>query len=102
MHSIFSFVAIFSPQESKTSLSEFAQSILKQICSQEWVIERCLQNADELCQTGMLIDPMLTSKQAHRLLQMICYTEGETSKLFEMKQKAIIQGIFKVSLVTFQ
>lgn len=60
------------------------------------MIERCLQNADELCQTGMLIDPMLTSKQAHRLLEMICYTEAETSKLFEMKQKAIIQGIFKV------
>lgn len=57
--------------ENTSSLSDFAQHVLRQICSQEWVLERCLQNPDELCQSGMLIDPMLTSKQAQRLLHMI-------------------------------
>lgn len=57
--------------ETTTSLSDFAQHVLKQICSQEWVLERCLQ--EDLCQPDMLLDNELTAKQAQRLLHMICY-----------------------------
>lgn len=82
-------------QETTTSLSDFAQHVLRQICSQEWVLERCLQNAEELCQPGMLIDNMLTAKQAQRLLHMICYPENESNLIAEMDQKAIIVRILE-------
>ncbi|XP_058826167.1 mediator of RNA polymerase II transcription subunit 12 isoform X2 [Topomyia yanbarensis] len=82
-------------QDSTTSLSDFAQHVLRQICSQEWVLERCLQNADELCQQGMLIDNMLTAKQAQRLLHMICYPENESNLIADMDQKAIIVRILE-------
>ncbi|KAG4072103.1 hypothetical protein HA402_015602 [Bradysia odoriphaga] len=77
------------------SLSDFAQHVLRQICSQEWVLERCLQNADELCLTGFLIDEMLTPKQAQRLLHMICYPENESNIKSEMDQKSIIVRILE-------
>ncbi|XP_053693573.1 mediator of RNA polymerase II transcription subunit 12 [Sabethes cyaneus] len=82
-------------QDSTTSLSDFAQHVLRQICSQEWVLERCLQNADELCQQGYLIDNMLTAKQAQRLLHMICYPENESNLIADMDQKAIIVRILE-------
>lgn len=82
--------------ENTSSLSEFAQHVLRQICSQEWVLERCLQNANELCQTGMLLDPMLTPKQAQQLLHMICYPENESNFKSELDQKAIIVRILEV------
>lgn len=82
-------------QETSTSLSDFAQHVLRQICSQEWVLERCLQNAEELCQQGMLIDNMLTAKQAQRLLHMICYPENESILIAEMDQRAIIVRILE-------
>lgn len=44
-------------------LSEYAQHVLQQICSQEWVLERCLQNPEDLCHAEMLLDNMLTPKQ---------------------------------------
>lgn len=81
--------------ENTSSLSDFAQHVLRQICSQEWVLERCLQNPDELCQNGMLIDPMLTSKQAQRLLHMICYPENESNIKAGMDQKSIIVRILE-------
>lgn len=81
--------------ENTSSLSEFAQHVLRQICSQEWVLERCLQNPEDLCQTGMLIDPMLTSKQAQRLLHMICYPESESSIKSDMEHKSIIVRILE-------
>jgi mediator of RNA polymerase II transcription subunit 12 len=49
--------------ETAAGLSDFAQHVLRQICSQEWVLERCLQNPEELCHTDMLLDSMLTPKQ---------------------------------------
>lgn len=82
--------------ENTSSLSDFAQHVLRQICSQEWVLERCLQNADELCLTGFLIDEMLTPKQAQRLLHMICYPENESNIKSEMDQKSIIVRILEV------
>lgn len=41
----------------------------------------------------MLIDQMLTSKQAQRLLHMICYPETESNIKAEMDQKSIIVRI---------
>lgn len=73
---------------STSSLSDFAQHVLKQICSQEWVLERCLQNSDKLCK-WLLMD-MLTPKQVQRLLHMICYPENEYISLADMDQKSII------------
>lgn len=81
--------------ENATSLSDFAQHVLRQICSQEWVLERFLQNAEELCQPGMLIDPMLSPKQTQRLLHMICYPENEPNLKPEMDQKSIISRILE-------
>lgn len=47
----------------------------------------------------MLIDPMLTSKQAQRLLHMICYPETESNIKAEMDQKSIIVRILEVCVV---
>lgn len=90
-----------SHNENATSLSEFAQHVLRQICSQEWVLERCLQNAEDLCLPGMLIDNMLTSKQAQRLLHMICYPENESNFKSELDQKSIIVRILEVKSKNF-
>lgn len=81
--------------ENTTSLSDFAQHVLRQICSQEWILERCLQNPEELCQDGVLIDPMLTAKQAQRLLHMICYPETDAGAKAEMDQSAQIVRILE-------
>lgn len=80
--------------ENLTSLSDFAQHVLRQICSQEWVLERCLRNASELCH--LLMDTMMTTKQAQQLLHMICYAEHESNLKAEMDQKAIIVRILEV------
>jgi mediator of RNA polymerase II transcription subunit 12 len=102
--------------ENTTNLSDFAQHVLRQICSQvktfkfssvfydkitfyctykEWVLERCLQNAEELCELGLLIDVMLSDKQAQRLLHMICYPDNDTNMKSEMEPKAIISRILE-------
>ena len=56
-----------SMMETTVGLSDFAQHVLRQICSQEWVLERCLQNPEELCDTDMLLDSMLTPKQVREV-----------------------------------
>lgn len=43
------------------NLSEFAQYVLKEICNQEWVLDRCLLNPEVLCDS--LLDVMITPKQ---------------------------------------
>lgn len=83
-------------QETPISLSEFADYVLKQIACQEWVLERILQNSEELCQNGMLIDPLLTSKQAQHLLQLICFPEQEVNELQGLDQNATIQRFFQI------
>ncbi|XP_065362312.1 mediator of RNA polymerase II transcription subunit 12 [Calliphora vicina] len=75
------------------SLLEFAQHVLKQICAQEHVLERCLKNADKLC--DMIIDDMLTPKQSQSILHMICYSEVEYSIISEMDQKSMIVRILE-------
>ena len=53
---------------------------LQQLCSQEWVSERCLQSPDGLLKNGALVDSMLNIKQAQKLLRLICmppYSRGK-------------------------
>lgn len=71
--------------ESVKSLSDFAQRILREICSQEWVLERCLQNPEELCDSDMLLDKMLSTEQAQKLLYMICYPESLPEAFLDQK-----------------
>ncbi|XP_034195865.1 mediator complex subunit kohtalo [Osmia lignaria lignaria] len=71
--------------ENVKGLSDFAQHVLRQICSQEWVLERCLQNPEELCHPDMLLDNMLTPRQAQRLLHMICYPETSIDAFIDQK-----------------
>lgn len=71
--------------ESVKGLSDFAQHVLRQICSQEWVLERCLQNPEELCHPGMLLDDVLTPRQAQRLLHMICYPHTSSDAFLDQK-----------------
>lgn len=75
------------------SLLEFAQHVLKQICAQEHVLERCLKNADKLC--DMIIDEMLTPKQVQRILHMICYPESEYNIISELDQRSMITRIME-------
>ncbi|XP_014477352.1 PREDICTED: mediator of RNA polymerase II transcription subunit 12 [Dinoponera quadriceps] len=71
--------------ENVKGFSDFAHHVLRQICSQEWVLERCLQNPEELCHQDMLLDTMLTPRQAQRLLHMICYPETATEAFIDQK-----------------
>ncbi|ODN03528.1 Mediator of RNA polymerase II transcription subunit 12-like protein, partial [Orchesella cincta] len=57
------------------TLASFAFSALHQMCGELWVRQRCLQNPDDLCNQEMLLDPIVSAKQAQRLLYMICYPE---------------------------
>ncbi|XP_055373234.1 mediator of RNA polymerase II transcription subunit 12 [Condylostylus longicornis] len=79
--------------EQHASLSDFAQHVLKQICSQEWVLERCLQASDKLC--SLLIEDIMTPKQVQRLFQMICYPENEYTIIADMDQKSVIIRILE-------
>ena len=71
--------------ENVKGLSDFAQHVLRQICSQEWVLERCLQNPEELCDSEMLLDDVLTPRQAQRLLHMICYPQTSSDAFLDQK-----------------
>lgn len=100
------------------SLSEFAQYVLKEICNQEWVLDRCLLNPVMLCE-ALLVDTMLSPKQvgliniqnsnsysitilvvdflqAQRLLHMICYPEIAASTDNCLDHKTIIDNIVQV------
>lgn len=82
--------------ENTPSLSEFTQHVLKQICTQEWVLECCLKNCDMMCKDEILLDSMLTSKQAQKLLHMICYDQDTNVKIeSNMDQKAQIVRILE-------
>lgn len=78
-------------------LSDLAQFVLREICSQEWVLERCLQNPEELCHQDMLLDSMLSSKQAQRLLHMICYPETASGSDISLDSRTIITNILENS-----
>lgn len=81
--------------ESTASLSAFACHVLREICSQQWVLERCLSHPEELCDSDNLLDPLLSHSQAQRLLHMICYPDAGTS-IEELDQKNMISRILEV------
>ncbi|XP_077204785.1 mediator of RNA polymerase II transcription subunit 12-like protein isoform X2 [Paroedura picta] len=59
------------------SLSEYARYVLRTICQQEWVGEHCLKEPERLCtDKDLILDPVLSNKQAQTLLQLICYPHG--------------------------
>ncbi|XP_039245890.1 mediator of RNA polymerase II transcription subunit 12-like protein isoform X2 [Pipra filicauda] len=59
------------------SLSEYARYVLRTICQQEWVGEHCLKEPERLCtDKDLILDPVLSNRQAQKLLQLICYPHG--------------------------
>ncbi|NWT84489.1 MD12L protein, partial [Lanius ludovicianus] len=59
------------------TLSEYARYALRTICQQEWVGEHCLKEPERLCtDKDLILDPVLSNKQAQKLLQLICYPHG--------------------------
>lgn len=80
--------------ESTASLSAFACHVLREICSQQWVLERCLSHPEELCHPDNLLDPLLSHSQAQRLLHMICYPDV-SSAIEELDQKSMIGRILE-------
>ena len=72
------------------SLSDFAKHTLRHICRQQWVRDRCLQAPDDLLRKGILLDQMLSSKQAQKLLRLICspsYLNTKLNKLHKSSSK---------------
>ncbi|KAK8720073.1 hypothetical protein OTU49_013593, partial [Cherax quadricarinatus] len=63
----------------KASLADFARYSLRQICSQEWVRERCLKIPEELCSAENLLDSAITPRQAQRLLHQICHPDSPST-----------------------
>ncbi|XP_015794701.1 mediator of RNA polymerase II transcription subunit 12-like protein isoform X2 [Tetranychus urticae] len=70
-------------------LNEFAKHVLRQISSQEWILERCLRDPDVITKQDVFLDPSLTPEQALQLLQMICNPKSHTlvDQDFEPKQQ---------------
>ena len=60
-------------------LASYARYVLRQICSQPWVHQRCLQNPEELLKLDGLLDSCLSLRQAQRLLQMISRPDSGAS-----------------------
>uniref|UniRef100_A0A8C9LA42 Mediator complex subunit 12L n=1 Tax=Pavo cristatus TaxID=9049 RepID=A0A8C9LA42_PAVCR len=57
------------------SLSEYARYVLRTICQQ--VMKHCLKEPERLCtDKDLILDPVLSNKQAQKLLQLICYPHG--------------------------
>lgn len=83
--------------ESTASLSAFACHVLREICSQQWVLERCLCHPEELCDMDNLLDPLLSHSQAQRLLHMICYPDAGSS-IDDLDQKSMISRILEVRI----
>lgn len=77
-------------------LGEFAKLALKQICSQDWVHEKCLRDREMLCKQDLLLDTMLSAKQAQQLLDMICHPKGSGPTCTpDYDQKAYITHILQ-------
>ncbi|XP_026323522.1 mediator of RNA polymerase II transcription subunit 12-like isoform X2 [Hyposmocoma kahamanoa] len=81
--------------DSSQSLSSLARRVLAEICSEEWVLQKCLQNPDELYQPDMLLDSMLTPRQAQRLLHMICYPDSASHTQPDLDQKTMITRLLE-------
>ncbi|XP_041119222.1 mediator of RNA polymerase II transcription subunit 12-like protein isoform X5 [Polyodon spathula] len=79
------------------SLSEYARYALRTICQQEWVGEHCLKEPERLCtDKDLILDPVLSNKQAQKLLQLICYPLGvPESVVGDSSQKQHIKRILQ-------
>lgn len=74
-------------------ISEFAHKIIKVICSDGWVKEKCLRNIEQLVGQQLL---NMKSEQSHCILQLICYPEPGMPEEAEPKdQEAYIEGILR-------
>ncbi|XP_014668472.1 PREDICTED: mediator of RNA polymerase II transcription subunit 12-like protein [Priapulus caudatus] len=60
--------------DDETGLRRLAKKALTEICSENWVLERCLKDSERLCTEDLLLDPMLKNKQGQQLLRLICYS----------------------------
>jgi len=60
-------------------LAEYARHTLREMCSQPWVREKFLKDPDSLCTSDVLLDNMLSPKQAQQLVQMICWPDAGLS-----------------------
>lgn len=60
----------------ESSLSDFARHAMKEMCRQEWVREKFLKDPDAVLSSDLLLDQMLSNKQAQQILHMICYPSG--------------------------
>lgn len=69
--------------------------MLAEICSEEWVLQKCLQNPDELYQPDMLLDSMLTPRQAQRYKKFPKYENA--SRILNLKKKLSNVYFFKVA-----
>jgi len=62
------------------SLHQFADAILRLLCSQRWLHDKCLFDSEIFTTTdtdkNILIDPRIDVKQSQRLLYMICYNKS--------------------------
>uniref|UniRef100_A0AAR2INR2 Mediator complex subunit Med12 domain-containing protein n=1 Tax=Pygocentrus nattereri TaxID=42514 RepID=A0AAR2INR2_PYGNA len=88
------------------SLDVYAKYVLKSICQQEWVGERCLKSLSE--DSSALQDPVLVNIQAQRLLQLICYPhrqldseEGDNPQRQRIKQRPLLLNLNRLIRVTF-
>ncbi|KAM3930465.1 mediator of RNA polymerase II transcription subunit 12-like protein [Leptodactylus fuscus] len=81
------------------SLSEYAKYVLRTICQQEWVGDHCLKEPERLCtDKDLILDPVLSNKQARKLLQLICYPHGvnnavEGENIQRLHIKRILQNL---------
>ncbi|XP_060517503.1 mediator of RNA polymerase II transcription subunit 12 isoform X2 [Cylas formicarius] len=80
--------------EGTASLSAFANHVLREICSQQWVLDRCLCHPEKLCDSDNLLDDLLSHSQAQRLLHMICYPDIASS-IDELDEKSMISRILE-------
>ena len=74
-HDIASMSFLSEEDLAKLPLGDLALWSLHQICSQEWVRDRCLQVPDDLFSKHILLDPELKPHQAQSLLRMICHLQ---------------------------
>ena len=81
------YIMTSSPKELSmrtASLTDFAKHTLQHLCRQQWVRDRCLQAPEDLLRKGILLDQMLSSEQAQKLLRLICapsYLHTRSNKL---------------------
>lgn len=71
---------IFKINLQTASLHQFADAILRLLCSQRWLHIKCLSDSDIFTtidtEKNILLDPRIDVKQSQRLLYMICYNKS--------------------------